>query len=136
VKNILALFAALWTAVAIQGCAMASVILSPPLPDARVSLELGTGEIATLKGCLLKFGARENFTPYQNVPRAKGKFFFLGLRRDDSIVIIAEKSARGEPVIIESTNVNHGADDYPRVEAKLIEMLKRKWPNLQVAYHR
>jgi hypothetical protein len=112
--------------------ARADVFLHPTPPDVRMSFALGTGDLGELQTVLVRFAADEKFTAYHNVPRASGKLFFLGLRRDDSIVIIAVKSSVDAPVVIECSNVNGSARDFGWVETKLVEALRRGWPHLAI----
>jgi hypothetical protein len=110
----------------------ASVFLYAPRPDVRISFALDATELGSFQTLLLKFSVTERFISYRNVPRASGKMFFLGLRRDDSILIVAEKVSADAPMIIECSNINGGARDFLRVKANLIEALKQRWPHLVI----
>jgi hypothetical protein len=87
-----------------------------------------------LNSLLLSFASQEKFTPYRKVPRAKGKSFFLGLRRDDSILFIAEETTPTAPVTIDGVNVNRSAQEFDTVEDRLLHMLRERWPDLKVAF--
>ena len=111
----------------LAGSSAAMVLLSPPRPDVRLSLAVPYNDFADLRALLLGFSKDEQMIVYSDVPRAWGKQFFLGLQRDDSILIIVEKSPSEAAINIDCDNINNSAQDFPAVERRLGSRFKAKW---------
>ena len=112
--------------------AMAEVLEYPPEPDVKFSLVVVPGDAQVMQSILLDFASKEKFGSYQNVPRAKGKLFFLGLDRG-AINIIAEQISPAT-MDVDCWNISQSATDFDQVTGRLDVLLRRRWPHLVTIY--
>jgi hypothetical protein len=116
----------------IHSAALAEVLLFPPEPDVKFSLVVVPGDAQEMRSILMNFAHKEKFNSYKNVPRAKGKLFFLDLNRG-AIDIIAEQNSQAT-MDVDCWNISQSAADFDQITGRLEVLLRRRWPHLVTIY--